>query len=319
MIIKVLDAVTLGEDVSPELFREFGHLEVYPMTSPSEIPERIADADVLVLNKVRLGAAELSGARSLKLICITATGYDNVDLAYCRENGIGVTNVAGYSTHSVAQVTVATVLSLACHLSSYDRFVKDGSYSNGSAHNRLSPAFGELFGKTWGVVGLGNIGTKTAEIASAFGCRVIGTRGSGKPHPIAEVVDIDRLCRESDIITLHLPLSDASRHLISHDRLAMMKPSAILVNAARGAVVDESAVADAVLNGRIAGFGCDVYSREPMAKDHPYARLLDCDNVILTPHMAWGAYEARVRCLSEVAENIRSFLHGGHRSRVEGI
>ncbi len=317
MIIKVLDAVTLGDDVSTELFREFGELEVYPVTNSEEIPLRISNADVLILNKVRLGASELACARNLKLICITATGYDNVDLAYCRANGIAVTNVAGYSTHSVAQVTVATVLSLACHLSSYDRFVKDGSYSRGSAHNRLSPAFGELFGKTWGVVGLGNIGTKTAEIANAFGCRVIGTRRSGKAHPIAEIVDIDSLCRESDIITLHLPLCDESRYLISRSRLSIMKPSVILVNAARGAVVDEAAVADAVLDGKIGAFGCDVYSREPMAADHPYTRLLSCENVLLTPHMAWGAYEARVRCLYEVSENIRSFLRGERRSRVE--
>ena len=261
MKIKVLDAVTLGDDVSAELLGEFGELEVYPMTGADELPGRISDADVLVLNKVRLGARELAYAKHLKLICVTATGYDNIDLEYCRAHGIGVTNVAGYSTHSVAQVTVATVLSLACHLSSYDRFVKDGSYSRGSAHNRLSPAFGELFGKTWGIVGLGNIGTKTAEIAAAFGCRVIGTRRSGRSHPIAEVVDIDRLCRESDVITLHLPLSDASRHLISKDRLAQMKRGVILVNAARGAVLDEAAVADAVLCGQLGGFGCDVYSR----------------------------------------------------------
>lgn len=317
MKIKVLDALTLGEDVSAELFRELGELEVYPLTQADELPLRISDADVLVLNKVRLGASELAYAKNLKLICVTATGFDNIDLEYCRENGIGVTNVAGYSTHSVAQVTVATVLSLACHLSVYDRFVKDGSYSRGSSHNRLSPAFGELYGKTWGIVGLGNIGSKTAEIASAFGCRVIGTRSSGKAHPIAEVVDIDRLCRESDIITLHLPLNDASRHLISRDRLSMMKSNVILVNAARGAVVDEAAVADAVLDGRIAGFGCDVFSREPMAADHPYARLLDRDNVLLTPHMAWGAYEARVRCLEEVKLNIESYLRGERRSRVE--
>ena len=317
MRIKVLDAVTLGDDVSAELFRELGELEVYPMTRAEELPERIADADVLVLNKVRLGASELMHAKQLKLICVTATGYDNIDLAYCRANGIGVTNVAGYSTHSVAQVTVATVLSLACHLAVYDRFVKDGSYSRGTSHNRLSPAFGELFGKTWGIVGLGNIGTQTAQIAAAFGCRVIGTRRSGEKHPIAEVVDIDRLCRESDIITLHLPLSDASRHLISRERIAMMKKSVILVNAARGAVLDEEAVADAVLEGGIGAFGCDVYSREPMAPEHPYTSLLGCDNVLLTPHMAWGAYEARVRCLEEVALNIKSFISGERRSRVE--
>jgi glycerate dehydrogenase len=270
-----------------------------------------------VLNKIKLTEAVLKNAPNLKLICVAATGFDNIDTKYCRENGIAVANVPGYSTHSVAAVTVATVLNLLTHLKEYSAFVEDGSYTASGAPNRLSPVFHDLYGKTWGIVGLGNIGSKTAEIASAFGCRVIGTRSSGKPHPIAEVVDIDRLCRESDIITLHLPLNDASRHLISRDRLSMMKSNVILVNAARGAVVDEAAVADAVLDGKIAGFGCDVFSREPMAADHPYARLLDRDNVLLTPHMAWGAYEARVRCLEEVKLNIESYLRGERRSRVE--
>ena len=317
MKIKVLDAITLGEDVSADLLSEFGELTVYPMTTDDEIADRVADADVLVLNKVKLGRHNLAGAGNLKLICITATGFDNVDIAYCRERGIGVTNVAGYSTHSVAQVTVATVLSLACHLASYDGYVKDGSYSRGTSHNRLVPTFYELQGKTWGIVGLGNIGTKVAEIASAFGCRVIGTRRSGGEHSIAEIVDIDRLCKESDVITLHVPLSDTSRHMISSERLDMMKKGVILVNSARGAVVDEAAVADAVLAGKLGGYGCDVFSREPMAFEHPYSKILNCKNVVLTPHMAWGAYEARTRCLEEIAENIRSYLAGGRRSRVE--
>ena len=317
MRIKVLDAATLGDDVSTDLFRNFGELTVYPLTAEDEIPSRVEDADVLVLNKVKLGRYNLGGARNLKLICITATGFDNVDLAYCRERGIGVTNVAGYSTHSVAQVTVATVLSLACHLSVYDAYVRDGSYSRGSSHNRLVPTFYELQGKTWGVVGLGNIGTRVAEIAASLGCRVIGTRRTGAEHPTAEVVDIDRLVSESDIITLHLPLSDASRGIISRERLSRMKDGVLLVNEARGLVVDEEAVADAVLSGKLGGYGCDVFGREPMPSDHPYARLRECDNVLLTPHMAWGAYEARVRCLSEIAENIESYLAGGRRSRVD--
>ncbi len=316
MIVKILDAATLGDDMSLSLFDAFGEVTVYRHTSEAEVEERIADAEILILNKVRLGAHNLAGAKKLKLICVTATGYDNVDVAYCREAGIGLTNVAGYSTDSVAQVTVATVLSLACHLREYDAHCRSGAYSRGSTQNCLSPTFYELKGKTWGVVGLGNIGSRVAEIASALGCRVIAARkNKEKPSP-CETVDVDTLCREADVITLHTPLSAESRGMISRERLALMKTGVILVNAARGAVVDEAAVADEVLAGRI-GYGCDVFSCEPFPPDHPYARLSECSNLLLTPHMAWGAYEARRRCLEEIAENIRAFQRGDRRSRVD--
>lgn len=316
MIIKILDAATLGDDMSLSLFDALGEVTAYPHTCETEIKERIADAEILIVNKVRLGAHNLDAARRLRLICVTATGYDNIDVDDCRRRGIAVTNVAGYSTDSVAQVTVATVLSLACHLREYDEHCRSGAYSRGEAQNCLTPTFYELKGKTWGVVGLGNIGSRVAEIASALGCRVIGTRKSiGTPSRF-ETVDIDTLCREADVITLHTPLTDKSRKMISRDRIAGMKRGAILVNAARGAVVDETAVADAVLGGRIL-YGCDVFSIEPFPQDHPYSRLSGCTNLLLTPHMAWGAYEARRRCLEEIAENIRAFQRGERRSRVD--
>ena len=312
----MLDAATLGDDVSLSVFRALGELEIYGSTAQHEIELRIRDAEILILNKVRLGADNLRNASRLKLICITATGYDNIDLAYCREKGIGVTNVAGYSTDSVAQVTVATVLSLACHLREYDRVCREGVYSRSTAQNCLKPPYFELSGKTWGIVGLGNIGRRVASVASALGCRVIAVRRSTtEPSPF-ETVSLDRLCRESDIISLHIPLSEETRGLISRERISLMKQGAILMNAARGAVVDEVAVADAVLSGRIA-FGTDVYSQEPYPTDHPFSRLSACDHVLLTPHMAWGAYEARCRCLNEVAENIRAFLSGKRRSRID--
>ena len=238
-----------------------------------------------------------------------------MDLAYCRKNGIAVCNVSGYSTDSVAQLTVAMVLSLANRLPAFQHFVNSGAYTQSGKPNHLSPAFCELRGKTWGIYGYGNIGSQVAAVAEALGCRVLVCKRS--PVEGRTVTDLDTLCSQSDILTLHVPLTDETRGSINRERLALMKPTAILVNVARGAVTDEHAVAEAVLNGRLGGLGVDVYSTEPFPAEHPFTQLLGMDNVCLTPHMAWGAYEARVRCLKEVAENIRAFNRGERRSRVD--
>ena len=316
MKIAVLDAGTLGDDLSLSPLSEFGEVAVYRETPPESVAERIADADIAVLNKVRLGAENLGNAKKLKLICITATGFDNVDTAYCRGAGIGVCNVVGYSTDSVAQITLSLVLSLFSHLREYDEYVRSGAYSAGTAHNRLIPVYRELAGKTWGVVGYGNIGRKVAAVANALGCRVVCTRSNPTGNEPDEVLPIDELLRASDVVTLHVPLNDGTRNLLSSERLSLMKPDAIVVNAARGGVWDEQAVADALLAGKLGGVGSDVYAKEPMAKDHPFAALKDSDRAIFTPHMAWGAYEARVRCLDDICQSIRSFLSGGKRSRI---
>ena len=316
MKIAVLDAGTLGDDLSLSPLSEFGEVEIFRETPPALVPERIADADVAVLNKVKLGEENLKEAKNLKLICITATGFDNVDTAYCKGAGIGVVNVAGYSTDSVAQITLSIVLSLASHLREYDAFVRSGRYSAGTAHNRLTPVYHELAGKTWGVVGYGNIGRRVANVAKALGCKVVCTRKNPTGNETDEVLPLDELLRVSDVVTLHVPLNDGTRNLISRERLALMKPDAILVNAARGGVWDEGAVADALMNGKLGGVGSDVYAVEPMAKDHPFAPLKNSDRAIFTPHMAWGAYEARVRCLDDICQSIRSFLAGGTRSRI---
>ncbi len=317
MRIKILDAATLGDDIELDMLDEFGEVQIYSHTAPEEVAERIRDAEVLVLNKVKLGEWNLAGATALRLICITATGYDNVDVAYCRSRGIGVTNVVGYSSDSVAQLTVSMVLSLACHLREYDAFVRDGRYSRGNSHNRLKPTFHELRGMTWGVVGLGNIGMRVASVAEALGCRVIANKRSASGEERYPIYDLDTLLSLSDIVSLHVPLTPSTRGMLSRERLRCMKQNAILVNVARGAVMDEEAVAEAVLAGQIAGFGTDVFSQEPFPVSHPYTRLAGCENVIMTPHMAWGAYEARLRCMREIAENIRSYLAGGLRARLD--
>lgn len=314
MKITVLDAATLGEDLSLEPLKALGECTVYQSTNPEDVAERIGTSDVAVLNKVKLGKSNLKYAKNLKLICVAATGYDNIDIDYCRENGIAVCNVVGYSSHSCAQLTASMVLSLATHLDEYSSFVKNGEYSEGTAANKLFPVYHELFGKTWGIVGFGNIGQEVGVVAKALGCELLVNKRT--PIDNYKCVDIDTLCRKSDIITIHTPLTDETRELINEKRLSLMKRDVILVNVARGAVVDEKAVAKAIREGAIGAFGCDVYSKEPFPVTHPFYEIKDMKNVLLTPHMAWGAYESRVRCLDEIVLNIKDFFGGGNKGRV---
>lgn len=315
MKIVILDANTIGEDISTIPICLLGDCTVYQSTSPSEVEERLSDCDVVVLNKIKLTSSNLKSAKNLKLICLLATGYDNIDIDYCRQNSIAVCNVEGYSSHSVSQITVTMVLNLCAHLGEYSTFVRDGHYTKSGVANRLSPVYHELCGKTWGIVGFGNIGREVGKVAEALGCTVIVNKRTADDN--YRTVDIDTLCRESDIITLHTPLNDGTHHLINAARLSLMKKDAILVNTARGAVTDEEAVTKAVLDGTIGAFGTDVYSAEPLDDMHPFNRIKDMPNVLLTPHMAWGAYESRERCVSEVAKNISAFFDGKKRNRVD--
>lgn len=315
MNITVLDAGTLGADLSLDTLKEFGTLNVYQSTTTAELLDRLKDAEVVVVNKVHIGADALTTAPKLKLICVAATGYDNIDLDACRKKGVGVCNVAGYSTDSVAQITVASVLYLVCHYGEYVPFVRNGSYTASSTANKVSPPFHELRGKTWGIVGYGNIGRQVEKIASAFGCKVLVCKRT--PEEGVECVDIDRICRESDIITLHTPLNAETKGLINKNRIDIMKKGVILVNAARGAVTDEAALAEALVSGHIGGLGIDVYSTEPMPEVHPFYSLRQMPNLCPTPHMAWAAYESRQRCLAEICENISAFLKGEKRNRVD--
>lgn len=313
--IVILDAATLGSDISFSMFEKFGSVSVFSVTAHSEVEERIADADVIIVNKIRLNEKNLSKAEKLRLICVTATGYDNIDVAYCRKRGIGVCNVRRYSSDSVAQTTAAMALSLVNNLACFDKYVKNRSYTNSGTQNRVEPVFHEMSTMTWGIVGLGAIGKRTAEIAKAFGCKILAFKRT--PEDGYCCVDIDKLCSEADIISVHLPLTDDTRCIINKERIAAMKNTAIVINVARGAVVDEEALTDAVIKGEIGGLGVDVYSCEPMPEDSPYQKIREYDNVILTPHMAWGAYEARVRCMDEIVKNIHAFYSGHKRNRVD--
>lgn len=315
MKITLLDAATLGYDMDFDKLGRFGELEVYQTTPSDKIEERISNSDIVIVNKVRLDGAVLKNARRVRLICEAATGYDNIDIEWCAAHGIAVSNVVGYSSDSVAQITVATVLSLVSHLNEYSNFVSDGSYSRSGVATRISPTYREISGAVWGIVGYGNIGLRVAEVAKALGCQVIVCKNT--PVEGIECVDINELCKRSDIITLHTPLNDSTRGLIGREQIGLMKKTAIVVNESRGAVVDEEALAEAVKDGRIAGLGSDVYSVEPFSESHPYYEIKDRENVCFTPHMAWGAYEARERCLNEISKNILAFINGNRRNRVE--
>lgn len=310
----VLDKDTLGADIDLSPITELCDTAVYGTTEPCEVADRVKDAEVIVVNKLKLNKTNLDSAKALKLICITATGYDNIDTDYLKSRGVALCNVAGYSTASVAQVSVALVLSLATHLYEYNRFVTSGEYSASGVANKLTPVYHEIYGKRWGVVGGGAIGGAVAKVAKALGCDVVVCRNKNEgDYP---VVDIDTLLKTSDIVSVHVPLNDSTKNLLSRERIETMKDGALLVNTARGLVTDEGAVADAVLSGKLGGFGCDVYGTEPFGKDHPYNKIKDLKNVILTPHMAWGAYEARQRCIEEISKNITAFLDGDTRNRI---
>ena len=315
MKIVVLDRNSLGVDTPLCGLEEFGEVVVYDKTSSNEVPERIFDADIVILNKVKITEEILKEAKNLKLVCIFATGFDNVDVVAAKKYGVAVCNVPGYSTDSVALFTLANVLALYTHLREYNDYVVSDEYSKSGVPNLLTPVYHEIKGKTWGIIGLGNIGKAVAKVADALGARVI----ANKRTPISdfECVDIDTLCRESDIITIHCPLNDGTRNLIDEKRLAIMKNDVVIVNEARGAVVNEHDVARAIKKGMIGAFGSDVYSTEPFSLNHPFNEIKDYPNVLLTPHAAWGSYESRLRCINMICDNISAYLRGERHNRVD--
>ena len=315
MKIVFLDAATIGNDLTYESFEEIGEVVVYPTTSEEEFEDHTKDADVLVINKLKLNSTNLPKAPKVKLICLAATGFDNVELDYCRRARIGVCNVVGYSTQSVAQLTLSMALSLYTNLGQYTDFVRSGEYTKNGLANRLTPVYHEIAGRTWGIVGYGNIGKQVARVAGAMGCRVLVYKRT--PIEDAECVDFDTICQKSDILSLHVPLNEQTRNLLDEAHIAMLKKDAVVINIARGAVADEVALADAILEERIGGLGVDVYSKEPFDVNHPFNKIKHLPNVLLTPHMAWGGYETRVRLLGEIKENIVSFYAGKSRCRVD--
>ena len=318
MNIVMLERNSAGTDIPVDCFEKLGTVFYYGNTvGVDEVRERVRNADIIICNKSPMREETLADAPNVKLICELATGFDNCDLAYCKSRGITVCNVVDYSTDMVAQHTFTLALALSQKLFYYDNYVKSGEYSAQDGFSHFARPFYELAGKTWGIVGMGNIGSRVAKLAEAFGCQVIFYSITGKSTCTAyRQVDRDTLFAESDFLSLHCPLSDLSRNFINSWALHKMKKSAILINVARGSVVDNRALYEALSTGEIQAAGLDVVEKEPLETTNPLSEFKDSDRLIITPHLAWASVEARTRCVQGVYRNIESFLAGKPRNVV---
>lgn len=315
--IVILDGKTLGE-ISLEKLSEIGEVRYYDTTDISEVKERVREANIVLTNKVVLNRENLSEANNLEFIAEVATGFNNIDIEYAKEKGIGVANVAGYSTNAVVQHTFASTLALLDEVTYYDNYVKSGEYSKSGLFTCLDRSYYEIEGKTWGIIGLGNIGKKVAKIAEAFGAKVVyySTTGINSNNDFSRV-SFDDLLSKSDIISIHAPLNENTLGLINYEALCKMKNSAVLVNMGRGPIVVEEDLARAIDEDKIRGAALDVFEVEPIKVNSPLLTMKNKDRIILSPHIAWASVEARERLFNEVVENITAFYNGEIRNRVD--
>ena len=311
MKIVFLDAKTIGDDIDLSGFERLGEVVKYEFSTTEQARERTRDADVIVLNKVLVNEQSIGEASHLKLVCVTATGTNNLDKDYLAERGIEWRNVAGYSTETVAQHTFALLFYLWEKMAYYDGYVKSGNYVDDVMFTHFSNVFHDLSGRTWGVVGLGAIGRRVADIAGMFGCRVIYYSTSGAHDaPGYTRVDFDTLLAESDIVSVHAPLNENTEHLMNAEAFRKMKKSAVFLNLGRGPIVVERDLADALRQGEIAAAGLDVLTAEPMSADNPLREITDSGKLVITPHIAWASVEARTRLMKQVEQNIEEFVKG---------
>ena len=309
MKIVFLDVKTIGEDIDLSEYHTLGEVVKYDFSAPEQIPERIKDADAIVLNKAPINEQTVGAARNLKLVCVTATGTNNLDKEYLEAHNIAWRNVAGYSTESVAQHTFAMLFYLIEKLSYYDAYVKEEKYVNDTIFTHFAEHFNEINGKTWGIIGLGNIGRHVADIAKAFGANVIYYSTTGKNNRDGYTrVDFDTLLSTSDIISVHAPLTAETENLMNKDAFAKMKSNAIFLNVGRGGIVVEQDLADALDNKQIAAAGLDVLCVEPMSPDSPFLHIKDSKRLLITPHIAWASVEARTNLMGIVCNQIREFF-----------
>lgn len=315
--IVILDGKALG-DISLEKLSEIGEVKYYETTDISEVKDRIREANIVLTNKVVLNRENLSEANNLEFIAEVATGFNNIDIEYAKEKGIGVANVAGYSTNAVVQHTFAATLALLDEVNYYDNYVKSGEYSKSGLFTCLDRTYYEIEGKTWGIIGLGNIGKKVAKIAEAFGAKVVyySTTGINSNSDFSRV-SFDELLSNSDIISIHAPLSKNTLGLINYEALCKMKNSAILVNMGRGPIVVEEDLARAIDEDKIRGAALDVFEVEPIKINSALLTMKNKDKIILSPHIAWASVEARERLFNEVVKNIIAFYNGEIRNRVD--
>lgn len=309
MKIIFLDARTLGEVPNLGQLAELGEVTLHPDTQPNQVIERIEGAEVVISNKVKVSREAMKSTPTLKLICVAATGMNNIDLEAAAELGIQVKNVKGYSTDSVAQETFALLLSLLNSTAYYDAYVKTGEYSQERIFTHLGRPYWELNGKRFGILGLGEIGRQVARIALAFGAEVVYFSASGQTYnTIYKQLELDEFLQTCDVISVHAPLNPKTANLLTYERMAQMKPTALLLNTSRGGIINETDLARALDDNLIAGAAIDVFTQEPIPASHPYLHIKNKEKLLLAPHIAWSSIEARTRLVHKVAENIREYL-----------
>ena len=309
MKIVFLDVKTIGEDIDLSAFDALGEVVKYPFSTAAEARERTKDADVIVLNKVEINEASIGDAKQLKLVCVTATGTNNLDKEYLAKRGIEWRNVAGYSTESVAQHTFALLFYLLEKMRYYDEYVKSEKYIGDVTFTHFANVFHEIAGMTWGIVGLGNIGRRVADIAKCFGCKVVYYSTSGRNNNSDyERVSFEELLAMSDIVSVHAPLDENTKHLFDKNAFSQMKKSSIFINVGRGPIVVEQDLVDALNEGVIAAAGLDVLSVEPMSENNPLRSIKDSNKLIITPHIAWASVEARTRLMKTIVGQIKEYF-----------
>ncbi len=312
MKIVFLDAKTIGDDIDLSGYEALGEVVKYGFSTAEEAAERTKDADVLIINKVEINEKSIGAAEHLKLVCVTATGTNNLDKEYLAKRGIAWRNVAGYSTESVAQHTFALLFYLLEKLRYYDDYVKTEKYVGDVTFTHFAKRFHQLSGMTYGIIGFGNIGRRVADIAKLFGCHVIYYSTSGKNSQVGyERVGFDELLTQSDIVSIHAPLDKNTRGLMNKEAFAKMKSSAILLNLGRGPIINEADLADALEQGQIAAAGLDVLSVEPMQENNPLRQIKDSEKLLITPHIAWASVEARTRLMEIILGQIKDFFNEG--------
>jgi lactate dehydrogenase-like 2-hydroxyacid dehydrogenase len=310
MTIVFLDAKTIGTVKELDKLNELGELKLYDVTPESLRIKRMKGVNVVITNKVIIDREVIDNSPGLKLICVAATGTNNIDVGYAQKKGIEVKNVAGYSTGSVGQIVFALLFYLMNKLVYYDNYVKSGAYCQSDIFTHHGQPFMELKNKRFGIIGLGTIGRHVADIAKSFGCEVVyfSTSGKNKQNKEFQHLDLNELLGSSDIISIHCPLNEQTRDLIDYGKLSLMKSSAYLLNAGRGGIVNEEDLARALDEEIIAGAGIDVLTNEPVKSDNPLLKINKPENLIITPHIAWASIESRQRLVNQIYRNIKDFI-----------
>jgi glycerate dehydrogenase len=309
--IVFLDLKTIGKVDNLKLLSKLGKLETYESTEPGEVVERSKGKEIVIVNKVEMTEEVMKQLPDLKLICVAATGINNVDLNYAENNGISVKNVAGYSTDSVAQLSFTMLLYLINKPYYYDTYVKSGAYSRSGSFTHHNEPFWELKGKRMGIIGLGTIGRQVARIAESFGMEVVFYSTTGRNNHISyKRFELDDLLKSSDVISIHAPLNTQTRDLITYEKMKLMRPCAILLNLGRGGIINEKDLAKALNENVIGAAGIDVMEQEPINADNPLLKLFDKEKILITPHMAWASKESRELLVEKIARNIEGYLKG---------